>query len=151
MWCVFAYFVFAQVSDEESTLLSVPEDLGMLLAHCVLVGEIEVVEIIYTLFSANIYFKSASFFDWKFAPIFCYQFSECTVSFISCSKVVDFGLFTTSISIRKISQFNLQCNNLSSSLRSFVCWLGVLLLLPLHLLLLLRSHLIVIHFSTFLI
>ena len=72
----------------------------MLLAHRVLVSEVEVVEITHTLFSANIDFKAASLLDEELAPIFCYQFSICNGSMRSGFEIVGFGLFTTSICIR---------------------------------------------------
>ena len=47
--------VFRVILDIETIFYRIPENLGMLLAHCVLVGKVEVVRIIYSFLSSNVY------------------------------------------------------------------------------------------------
>lgn len=56
------YFVLAVIGDVESALLCIPEDRCMLLAHCVLVRKVEVVQVSCALLPSDIDFKTASLF-----------------------------------------------------------------------------------------
>ena len=78
-------FVLAEIFDEKSMSSNVPSDLSMLLADCVLVGEAEIIRVVFFL-SADVNLQRAVLFDVKRSTIFCDNFAICRLA-------IFFGVF----------------------------------------------------------